>query len=267
MPLSIYPPYLGPAATTTGEPTTAASLLDRALWLLAEATDSQAAAVGNGSGTESISTTNYVYKLSNEAIEWLCRTCLFIPCLVSTTNLSANTNYVSVFELDMDTAGMREMWAPEAVLWDNTQLTHASVTALRRYDPGFESATAGTPTHWFHQSRTQIGLYRKPSANGNIAVYGAGYPLRLGDGTGDTVTETAVAPSADLLYLVPRYVACMIAKRNYHDASLVERARIWEEQLVQESTRLWLALDQRWRQPGGMYQAPPSGPLSGMRAD
>lgn len=266
MPISIYPPYLGPAALTTGEATTAADIVDRSLWLLAENTDTMVASVGSLGGGETITTTDYIHKLANESIEWLCRTCLYIPCYVSQTNLSANTNYVSVFELQMATDGMREMWYPEMALWDNEALTHSSVSALRRYDPAFEGTAAGTPTHWFHQSRTQIGLYRKPSANGNIAVYGAGYPLKLGDGTGDTVTETAVAASADLLYLVPRYVACMVAKRNYHDASLVERVQLWESELVREATRLWGNLDARWREPGAIYQMPPSGPVSGMRA-
>lgn len=266
MPLSIYPSFLGPAATSTGEATTLSELESRSLWLLREATNSKAAAVTDGAGAVSVTNSAYTTKLVNEAVDWLCRTCLFIPCLVSNNALAAGTNYVSTFELTMDTPGMREMWYPEMALWDNAVLTHSSIAALRRYSPAFEGDSAGTPTYWFHQSRTQIGLYRKPSANGNLAVYGAGYPLRLGDGTGDTVTETSVAPSSDLLYLVPRYVACLIAKRNYDDASLVERAAIWEQELVREATRLWGTLDPRWREPGAIYQMPPSGPLTGQRA-
>lgn len=266
MPLSIYPAYLGPAATSTGEATTLAEIESRALWLLREATGSKAAAVTDGAGAVSITNSNYITKLANEGVDWLCRTCLFIPCLVSKTALSSGTNYVSTFELTMDTDGMREMWYPEGVLWDNVALTHSSIAALRRYSPAFEGDAAGTPTYWFHQSRTQIGLYRKPSANGNLAVYGAGYPLRLGDGTGDTVTETSVAPSSDLLFLLPRYIACMIAKRNYDESQLVERLPLWESELVQEATRLWLALDPRWREPGAIYQAPPVGPVTGQRA-
>jgi hypothetical protein len=266
MPLEIYPPFLGPATPdVAGDATAATEIESRALWLLAEATDTKVSAVGNNTGTESITTTAYNYKLMNEGLEWMCRTCLYIPCLASKTNLSANTNYVSTFELTVDTSGLREMWYPEMVLWDNTGLTHSSSAALRRYDPNFENTAAGTPTHWFHQSRTQIGLYKKPSANGNIAVYGAGYPSRLGDGTGTTVTSTNVAASSDLLYILPRYVALMIAKRNYHDASLVERVPLWEGELVREATRLWGALDARWREPGAIYQMPPSGPVTGNR--
>ena len=266
MPVEIYPPFLGPATTDpAGDATTISEIESRSLWLLSEATDTKAAAVGNNSGTESITNTAYIYKLANEGLEWMCRTCLYIPCLASKTNLSANTNYVSTFELTVDTSGIREMWYPEMVLWDNATLTHSSVAALRRYDPGFENTAAGTPTHWFHQSRTQIGLYKKPSANGNIAVYGAGYPSRLGDGTGTTVSSTNVAPSSDLLYILPRYVAVMIAKRNYHDASLVERVPLWETELIRETTRLWGALDARWREPGAIYQMAPSGPVTGAR--
>ena len=246
------------------ESTTASELDSRALWLLSEATDSKASAVGNNSGTESITTTVFNYKLMNEAMEWLCRACLFIPC-VSSDTITSNTVYISTFDLTVTTSGMREMWYPEMATWNDTPLVHSSVNALRRYDPTFETTASGTPTNWFHHSRTQIGLYKKPTSTGTLVAYGAGYPSKFGDGTGSTVTSTDVASATDLLYIIPRYMAVMIAKRNYHDASLVERVPLWESELVRETTRLWGALDDRYRQPGAIYQMPPSGPVTGSR--
>lgn len=246
------------------ENTTASELESRALWLLAEATDSKASAVGNNTGTESISTTVFDYKLMNEAMEWLCRACLFIPC-ISSDSVTSNTVYLSTFDLTVTTSGMREMWYPEMATWDGTPLTHSSVNALRRYDPSFENTAAGTPTHWFHHSRTQIGLYKKPTSTGTLVMYGAGYPSKFGDGTGGTVASTDVASATDLLYIIPRYMAVMIAKRNYHDASLVERVPLWEGEMIREATRMWASLDARYREPGAIYQVPPSGPVSGNR--
>jgi hypothetical protein len=60
-------------------------------------------------------------------------------------------------------------------------------------------------------------------------------------------------------------MAVMIAKRNYHDASLVERVPLWEGEMIREATRMWASLDARYREPGAIYQVPPSGPVSGNR--
>jgi len=40
---------------------------------------------------------------------------------------------------------------------------------------------------------------------------------------------------------------------------------LWETELVREATRLWGALDSRWREPGAIYQMAPSGPVTGSR--
>lgn len=257
MPLEIYPPFLGPASTSEGDSVSLTTFISDTLWLLRESTDSTAAAIDSGTGTISTTSTVKMPDLVNEAMDWLCRTCLYLPCLGADAAVPSGTNYVNIKDLEVDTDGLRELWAARAVGWNNAQIVYASESALRRYDPGFEFTTAGTPTNWFRSQSGQIGLYPKPSADGALAVYGLGYALRLGDGTGDTVTSTQVAASANLRYMVPRYCAVMIAKRNWQDASLMERVGLWEAELVEEATRLWLRLDPDLRLPGGLYGTPP----------
>jgi hypothetical protein len=185
--------------------------------------DSIGAIVSYTAATEFQSSTATFDYLIDLGIAELTRTVYLVPGkAVFTAAISQREvpyqSMTGTMDLSNGTADGSYPWWLDQVSYNGTALTRATRNAIDRNTLGaFQVSTAATPTHFYRDGQSHVGLYPLPSFTAAIVGYGYLIPPSI-------TAQTAVTwASDDMASLLELYAAIKVAEKQYQDDSLYGR--------------------------------------------
>ena len=199
-------------------------LIQSALRELNEATNSSLGVVGDGAGTDTVTTTTTLYDyITQSVVDW-CETAWPLPGTASLASWATGTRTQLLHTLTIP-SGQGRLFAITAVGFGSTPtaLERISLPALRSNKPGFEFDSNSTPLYYYVES-SLVGVYPSPAANTAAAFIGYAVPLQAGAATsGSIVASYSFAPDDLLRRVIPVKAALLLAAKTFDDPSVFGR--------------------------------------------
>lgn len=153
----------------------------------------------------------------------LCRTVYLVPGRATFTAAIGQReipyqSMTGTMDLSNGTVDTSYPWVLDQVSYNGTALQRVSRLALDRNSlAAYQSVATGTPTYFYRDGQSHIGLYVAPSFTATLTGYGYMIPPSI-------TAQTAVTwASDDMASLLELYAAVKIAEKQYNDASLYGR--------------------------------------------
>lgn len=209
---------------------------------LREANNSKLGELQTGTGgSPTVSADDRIIELGKRASEMICKSCHFLSTIGTIESLPSGINRFALADLTFSAWG--EVWRPITVAWNAYDLRETEPGNVRR-DTRF--GQPGTPTKWWREGESHIGLDPMTDRAAPLAVQGAGIPT-LQNGAGSDPDYWDYLPD-DALALMQVPLACYLLSLAYmDDESIVARGVAWKAEADIERQRRWEMLDETLR--------------------
>lgn len=203
---------------------TVTQLIQNTLREISEATNSSLGVVGDGAGTDTVSTTTTLYDYITQAVVDWCEVAWPIPGTASLTTWAADTRTQMLHSLTLP-SGQGRLHAITAVALGSplVAMDRISLEALRGNFPSMEFDASGTSLYYYAET-SFVGVYPPPGSAVAAAFRGYCVPVKAGATDGAAITSSySFAPDDMLLRVIPPKAACLLAEKSFEDPSVFGR--------------------------------------------